>query len=232
MITGLALLGLTACSAGVASAPSGPTGTTGFHGNEPDQPPARPSFTLTDTDGQPYDFVARTQGRPTLLYFGYTNCPDECPTAMAYIAQALRTSDAALRDRTQVVFVTTDPARDDARTLRRWLDTYGTEVVGLRGTEAEVQEAQRLVGAPTAKETGPVPTLPGQPDEHEHAAGTPPHEHTGPLGYGVAHATDIYAYDASDRLPVLYPQSVSPSDIRADLPALADPARPATASQE
>ncbi|MCW2621546.1 MAG: putative Sco1/SenC family protein [Frankiales bacterium] len=212
------LLGLVACG----NTPTTATvGTAGFHGTEPDHPPDRPSFTLTDTAGASYDFLARTRGRATLLYFGYTHCPDECPTAMADISSALRTSEQATRDKTVVVFVTTDPARDDAVTLRRWLDKYDNAYVGLRGTADEVAAAQRAVGAPVADQTGPVPTLPGRPNEHVHQPGTAPHTHEGPLGYGVAHATDIFAYDASDRLPVLYPASVSPSDIRADLPALA-----------
>ena len=53
-------------------------------------PYQRPSFTLTDQAGASYDFAAQTAGRPTLLFFGYTNCPDICPTTMADVAIALR----------------------------------------------------------------------------------------------------------------------------------------------
>src|SRR5688572_7503354 len=53
-------------------------------GGTPVDPPfARPDFTLTDTDGQPFDFGAETGGELTLLFFGYTNCPDVCPVHMA-----------------------------------------------------------------------------------------------------------------------------------------------------
>lgn len=214
------LLALTGC-AGTAPQVTAPDALTGLHGKEPDQLVSRPSILLTDTDGRPYDLVKETAGRPTLLYFGYTDCPDECPTAMAYIRSALRTSSAQVRDETAVVFITTDPARDSAARLKQWLAPYGSEVVGLRGTQAEVDRAQQLVGVAVAKDTGPVPTLAGNPTEHAHAPGTPPHTHDRPLGYGVAHATDIFAYDADDRLAVLYPTSVTPADISADLPALA-----------
>ncbi len=208
--------------AGCGTAPQTAAATSsGLHGREPDQVVERPSFVLTDTSGRAYDFAEETAGRPTLLYFGYTDCPDECPTAMADITAALRTVDAELRERTAVVFVTTDPSRDDGPRLRQWLDRYSTTYVGLTGTQEQVQRAQEAAGATVAVRGEPVPTLPGSPTEHEHAPGTAPHTHDRPLGDLVEHATSIFAYDASDRLPVLYPESVSPSDIRADLPVLA-----------
>ena len=140
---------------------------------------------------------------------------------MADISAALRTTQEAVRDDVRVVFVTTDPDRDDADRLRRWLDKYSPAYVGLRGTQADVEAAQRAAGSPVATRSGPQPTLPGQPDAHEHAPGTAPHTHDGPLGYGVDHVSVIYAYDASDRMPVVYPTSSTPSDIAADLPVLA-----------
>jgi protein SCO1/2 len=195
----------------------------GWHGREPQPVPERADFVLRDTSGQTYDFRAVTAGQPTYLYFGYTNCPDECPTAMADIAAALRRADPAVRDAVQVVFVTTDPARDTPERLRRWLDGYGTDVVGLVGTQEEVDAAQRAAGVRPASQGGPVPTLPGRPDEHEHLPGTAPHTHDGPLGYAVEHTNVIFAYDADDRLPVLYPPGVTPGDLAADLPRLARP---------
>lgn len=223
LLVALALVAGTGCAG--TRAPLSTPNTAGLHGVEPVQLVSRPSLFLTDTSGQTYDFVARTTGRPTLLYFGYTDCPDECPTAMAYIHAALRQSPQKIREETVVVFITTDPARDSAQRLRSWLAkySYGKQIIGLRGTPAEIERAQRLVGAPVATRTGAVPTLEGQPAQHTHAPGTPPHRHDRPLGYGVAHATDIFAYNAADRLAVLYPQSVSPADIRADLPVLANP---------
>ncbi len=192
-----------------------------FHGDEPDGAPARPGFVLTDTDGRRYDFRAETSGRPTLLFFGYTSCPDVCHTAMADIAAALRTVPAELRERTRVVFVTTDPERDDALRLRRWLDRFSPGFTGLRGTPEEIRTASAAVGVPGPQRSGPQPTLPGRPDAHEHQPGTAPHEHDGPLGYGVDHSSAIFAYDVHDRLPVIYRGRTPPSDLAADLPALA-----------
>jgi protein SCO1/2 len=213
---------LTGCSASSAStAPVAVSSSHAWHGVEPEPVPDRPSFVLTDTGGQAFDFAAETAGQPTLVYFGYTNCPDECPTAMADIAAALRTVPASLREQVKVVLVTTDPARDTGPVLRSWLDQFSSEFIGLRGTAAQVDAAQIAAGIQPAQQEGPVPTLPGKPNEHVHRPGTVPHTHTGPLGYGVGHANTIFAYSADDRLPVVYPSGVRPSDIAADLPALA-----------
>lgn len=220
LLAGAALL--TGCAAG-ATETAAPVDTTAapFHGEQPQPAGSRPTFVLQDTDGEDYDFRAETAGRPTLLYFGYVNCPDECPTAMADMAGALRAVPSDLREQTRVVFVTTDPDRDDGPLIRRFLDQFSTEFVGLRGTQAEVDAAQAAVGARAAAKGEDVPTLPGRPDAHQHAPGTAPHEHFGPLGYGVAHADVIFAFDTDDRLPVLYPGGVRPSDLAADLPLLA-----------
>lgn len=213
---------LAGCSAGGApEQQSARAGSAAYHGSEPQPVASRPSFVLRDTAGQRYDFAAETGGRPTLLYFGYTSCPDECPTAMADIAGALRQSTPELRAKTVVVFVTTDPERDDPALLRRWLDMFSVDYVGLVGTQAEVDAAQAAVGLRLATRGEPLPTLPGQPDAHEHRPASAPHTHLGPLGYGVAHADTIFGFDVRDRLPVLYPGGVRPSDIAADLPLLA-----------
>ena len=220
-----AALLLSGCSAGgtdTATAAAAPAAApAAFHGREPLRPTARPSFTLTDTTGRAYDFAAETAGAPTLLYFGYTNCPDECPTAMADIAGALRQTPEPLRSRTQVVFVTTDPDRDTAPAIRRFLDQFSAGFVGLRGTQAQVDAAAVATGVAAAEKQGEIATLPGKPDQHEHAAGTADHRHVGPLGYGVGHADTIFAFDTADRLPVLYDGGRRPSDIAADLPLLA-----------
>ncbi len=213
---------ITGCSAGKASpkASALANGAT-YHGVEPDPVPARPSFVLTDTSGNRFDFGAETRGRPTFVYFGYTHCPDECPTAMADIAAALRRTKPELREKVRVVFVTTDAKRDTGPVLRQWLDQFSTSFIGLTGTQAQVDVAARSAGVPPG-EVGPAPsTIPGHPDEHVEKPGTAPHKHFGPLGYSVAHSAVIYAYDASDRLPVVYPGGITPSDIVADLPVLA-----------
>jgi len=211
----LLALGLVACSS------DPPKARPSYHGIEPTREALRPAFVLTDTSGAQFDFARRTGGRPTLVYFGYTNCPDECPTAMADIAAALRKTDAATREQVRVVFVTTDPRRDSGPVLRRFLDQFSPAFIGLRGTQPQVDAAQKAAGVAVAVPEGVAPTLPGRPDRHPHKEGTAPHKHVGPLGYAVSHSALIFAYDSSDRLPVAYPGGVTPSDIAADLPVLA-----------
>lgn len=188
---------------------------------EPAPVPSRPEFVLRDTGGARFDFGAKTRGRPTYVYFGYTHCPDECPTAMADLAAALRQVPAELARKARVIFVTTDAKRDSGPVLRQWLDQFSTGFVGLTGTQAELDAAARAAGVPPGT-VGPDPaTVPGHPDRHVEKPGTAPHQHFGPLGYSVAHSAVIYAYDVSDRLPVVYPGGITPSDIAADLPVLA-----------
>ena len=74
-----AVLALAGCAG--TSSEARPVAAEGWRGIEPSPVPERPSFVLTDTEGRPYDFRAETGGRPTYVFFGYTDCPDECPTA-------------------------------------------------------------------------------------------------------------------------------------------------------
>ena len=129
-----------------------------YDGSNLTTPYAKPEFTLTDTTGASYDFGARTGTAPTMLFFGYTNCPDVCPTTMADISIALRTVDPAVAARTNVVFVTTDPARDSSAALGTWLGRFDadlpTKYVGLTGDQAQVEQAQLAAGVPLAEDMG------------------------------------------------------------------------------
>src|SRR5262252_6295938 len=83
-----------------------------YHGGLVTPPLPKPKFTLTDTSGAPFDFWSETQSYITLLFFGYTHCPDECPLHMANIASSLHQVPTEVGKQIKVVFVTTDPARD------------------------------------------------------------------------------------------------------------------------
>ena len=94
-------------------------------------------FTLTDQNGNRRS-LGDFRGKLVLLYFGYTFCPDVCPTDLAAMARlmALLGADA---DQLQPVFVTLDPARDTAELLREYVAVFDARFVALRGTEAETQ---------------------------------------------------------------------------------------------
>ncbi|MDF3300847.1 SCO family protein [Streptomyces tropicalis] len=120
-----------------------------------DQPFAKPDLVLTDTHGRKFDLRKETAGRPTLIYFGYTHCPDECPLTMSNIAVAKKALPQAERDKLRVVFVTTDPQRDTPAELGKWLDGIDPQFIGLTGDFAAIQKAARSVGIsvePTTKD--------------------------------------------------------------------------------
>lgn len=129
-----------------------------FAGFDLAEPYRRPSFTLTDSTGAPFDFTAETAGRPTLLFFGYTDCPDICPTTMADVSVALRSVDPAVAEQVQVVFVTTDPATDTPEVLGRYLAQFDADLpvryVGLTGDQEAIEQAQLSAGVPLAEDDG------------------------------------------------------------------------------
>ena len=122
------------------------------------EPYRRPVFTLTDSAGASFDFTERTSGRPTLLFFGYTECPDVCPTTMADVAVALRGLEPALLEELQVVFVTTDPATDTPEVLGEYLDRFDADLpvdfVGLTGEQEAIEQAQLSASIPLAEDNG------------------------------------------------------------------------------
>ncbi|MEV7777710.1 SCO family protein [Kitasatospora sp. NPDC088351] len=106
----------------------------------------KPDLQLTDTAGQPFDLRQQTNGRTTLLFFGYTSCPDVCPTTMGDIGVAMKKLSAEERQKINVVFVSTDPQRDTPQVLRTWLDSMGSDFIGLTGDLAKVKTAARSLG--------------------------------------------------------------------------------------
>jgi len=110
--------------------------------------PPRPvtAFSLTDQDGAAFG-NSQLAGKPSLLFFGFTHCPDVCPTTLALMAQLHR--DAALQG-LQMVFVTVDPGRDDALTLRRYVDAFGGGFTALRGEDAALQPLLTSLGVARA----------------------------------------------------------------------------------
>lgn len=120
----VATLMLTACG-----------GSTGaFAGHRLENPWRASDVALTDTSGSPYSLGRSTKDHPlTLVFFGYTHCPDFCPLVMNNIAAAFNRLDEDDRSKTGMVFVTSDPPRDTPSVLRTYLDGYNKSFVGLTG---------------------------------------------------------------------------------------------------
>ncbi|HET7040397.1 MAG TPA: SCO family protein [Gemmatimonadales bacterium] len=192
------LLALAACKGGRTPAPD--PATNPYHGLELMQAKGKPDFTLTDLDGKPFHFRAQTDGYLTLLFFGYTNCPDVCPLHMANIAAVLRQQPPEVVNRVKVVFVTTDPARDSLPVLKAWLGRFDPQFIGLTGTPTEITVAQVAANQlPAEKDT--ANTL---------ANGT----------YSVGHSALVLAYTADDSLRVVYPFGIRQEDWAYDIPRL------------
>ena len=159
----------------------------------------KPKFTLTDTSGAAFDFAARTQGYTTLLFFGYTHCPDMCPLEMFTIAEAFKKIPPAYADRFKVVFVTTDPGRDTPQALRAWLDHFDKRFIGLTGSQAAIDAAQVAANLSPAKKSA------------VRADGN----------YEVGHSTFVFAYTKDNLAHLVYPGGVKVDDWAHDLPYLA-----------
>jgi protein SCO1/2 len=170
----------------------------GLSGATLQTPLPRPQFTLTATDGQPFDFHQRTQGKVTLLFFGYTNCPDVCPIHAANVAAVLREMSWGERQKIDFVFVTTDPERDSLPAIRAWLDHFDPTFIGLHGTRDEVDAVQRKFGI------GIIPIGEKRDDG----------------SYDVGHFSGVFAFEADDSARVVYPFGIRQEQWARDIPIL------------
>jgi protein SCO1 len=171
----------------------------GYRGGLVSPPLPKPKFTLSDTSEAPFDFAAKTQGYVTLLFFGYTHCPDMCPIQMFVIEQALKKLPEQTANQFKVVFVTTDPDRDTPAVLRAWLDHFDKRFIGLTGTQSAIDAAQISANLEPAKKSAV------RPDG----------------AYEVGHAAFVLAYTRDNLAHLIYPVGVKEEDVAHDLQYLA-----------
>ena len=98
-------------------------------------------FTLVDQNGRTVT-EANLRGKPTLIYFGYTFCPDVCPTSLNTLSDALDRL-GPLANRIQPLFITVDPKRDDQEAVARYAAAFGTKIIGLTGTQEQIDAAAK-----------------------------------------------------------------------------------------
>ncbi|MCW8117123.1 SCO family protein [Streptomyces violaceoruber] len=163
-----------------------------------DKPFEKPDLVLTDTQGKKYDLREQTAGKPTLIYFGYTHCPDVCPLTMNNIAVAKKQLSQAEQDKLRVVFVSTDPERDTPAALGNWLKGIDPQIVGLTGEFDTIQAGARTLGIsidpPTKDKDGKIVST---------------------------HGTQVVAFSPkSDAGYVLYGEDATVDDYTKDLPKL------------
>jgi protein SCO1/2 len=161
----------------------------------PYQVPATP---LTDTDGAAYSLTKDTTKPLTLVFFGYTHCPDICPMVMTNLASAMSRLDDADRRSVDVVFVTTDPARDTTPVLRGYLKHFDPDFVGLTGDLQTIVD----VAKPLAVYVSDGTKLPSG-------------------GYDLnTHSTQVTAIGRDDTSRVLWDMDTSSAQFAADIQAL------------
>jgi len=165
-----------------------------------DTPVPKPDLTLTDTNREAFDLRAETEGYLTLVFFGYTYCPDVCPVHMANLGAVFGDLIPEVRDRIKVVFVSTDPERDTPERLRSWLDNFDRSFVGLRGSLEDINAALSSILLPG------VAVIPGEHDSE-------------PL---IGHPSAILAFGPDGTARARYLFGVRRSDWAHDLPLLVE----------
>ena len=111
------------------------------------QPKTIADFQLTDNSGQPFSRL-NLQGKPTLVFFGFTHCPDVCPTTLVKLAQAKKTAHIPGLN---VVFVTVDPARDTQKLVGLYVHAFDPDFVGLTGDEKTIDTMAHNFGVAVNK---------------------------------------------------------------------------------
>jgi protein SCO1 len=145
---------------------------------------ARPVVVWQRTDGTPFDVQRETAGHVTLLFFGYTHCPDICPMQLVNIASALKRLGADTAAKVQVLFVTVDPKRDTGEVLNRWVHAIDPRFTALRGDTASVNAELTRLGL------------------------TPPTD--APQSAAVfSHASSVLAFSRDDSAHFAYPPNIN-----------------------
>lgn len=154
-------------------------------------------FQLIDQNGRPVS-DRDLHGRYALIYFGYSFCPDVCPTTLAVMADALdRLGPAA--DRIVPVFITVDPARDTPKVLKSYMAAFGPRFVGLTGSPAAIAEAEKAFHVYARKRP---------PDGAPGGAGA---------GYAVDHSSVLYLMGPDGKPAGYYDDAIAPADLAASL---------------
>ena len=166
----------------------------GMNGAVPVEPYPVADVTLTATDGSPYRLAGDTDKPLTLMFFGYTSCPDICQVVMADIASALVRLDPAEREQVGMLFVTTDPARDDELALRDYLDRFDPTFEGLTGSLSDIKQAGESVAVHVARGA----KMPSG-------------------GYEVEHGTHVVGMSPDGTAPIVWTEGTAPEKIAEDI---------------
>lgn len=152
-----------------------------------------PSFALTDQNGRAAG-LERLRGQATLLFFGFSNCPDVCPTTLALLASVRKQTQL---QPLQVVMVSIDPERDTPLQLQRYLRGFDPDFIGLTGATTQIELLTKAYAAAAQRQP-----LPGG-------------------DYTMDHSATVYLLDPEARLVAVFTPPLSLENIRHDLDLLA-----------
>ncbi|WP_341677650.1 SCO family protein [Niveibacterium sp. SC-1] len=153
-------------------------------------------FSLTDHTGKPRH-LADFKGKVVTMFFGYTQCPDVCPTTLTNMAQVMKLLGEEDAKRVQVIFVTVDPERDTQQLLAEYVPAFNPGFIGLRGDAAQTEAVERDFKVFSQKQ-GDV------------ASGR----------YTVDHTAATYVFDPQGRLRLYVRHGETPQNIASDIKAL------------
>ena len=203
----LSLTVLTGCAGGSDDGGAAVTvnGQSGWRGTPIRTGYPLPDQQFTDTSGDPVVPATRAADGVTLVFFGYTHCPDICNVVLANIASALRGSSQPVRDATRMIFISTDPARDEPAVVREYLDRFDPRFEGLVAPVGTVSEAAEELHISYERPDGSIGGDDGAED---------------PEGYQVEHGTYTTAF-VDGEATVVWSDTTPVADLRADLSRLA-----------
>lgn len=167
-----------------------------FKGGLLTPPKAAPDFALTTQAGKDFR-LSRERGKVVALSFGYTFCPDVCPTTLAELAQA-RTRLGADTQRFRIVFVTVDPERDTPARLREYVDAFAGSFTALTGPPGRLAEVRKAYGVIAEKRA---------------VAGTS-------AAYLIDHSAFVFVIDPAGQLRLMFPFGLSIDDMVHDIKLL------------
>lgn len=179
----------------------------GTVGSDVDAPASnRGPFTLVDHDGQPVTERAFL-GTYMLVFFGYTHCPDVCPTDLQTMSIAMDMLGTA-GEKVQPIFITIDPERDSVETMAAYVGNFHPRLVGLTGTRAQVAAAATVYGVRFRK---------FYPWEVDDDGGDGDSENQDGVDYLMDHSASIYLIGPDGGGLSRYPHGILPEDIAADV---------------
>ncbi|WP_328187574.1 SCO family protein [Marinobacter sp. OP 3.4] len=155
------------------------------------------AFTLTRSDGETVT-ADNYQGQVRLLFFGFTNCPDVCPTTMARLSQAIKAMPDELQDEVTPLFVSVDPQRDTPEKLGDYVSFFNDRTVGLTGDEAALRDLAKRYRTTFGYD---------EPDDRGN--------------YNVSHSSAVYVFDGQGEARLLLRPDLSAEQITQDLTQLA-----------